>query len=188
MILLSLFYEFFIIGLFLFGGGLAAIPFLQQLAERTGWYTLEQLMDMIAVSEATPGPIGINMATYVGYTVAGFPGGLTATFGLILPSVIIALIVARLLVRFKENPIVKSAFYGLRPASLALIAAAGVSVLRLALLRTGLWAETGAVLNLFDIKAIILAVVLFVLVTVFKKIHPIVFLAVSAAAGMAFGF
>ena len=184
MILISLFFEFFLIGLFLFGGGLAAIPFLQQLGERTGWFALQQLMDMIAVSEATPGPIGINMATYVGYTVAGVPGGVVATFGLVLPTAIIALIVARLLIRFKDNRIVKSAFYGLRPASLALIAAAGASVVQLSLLRMGLWAESGLLVDLLDIRAIALAAVLILLTNVFKKAHPIVFLAGSAVAGM----
>ena len=187
MILIMLFFEFFIIGLLLFGGGLAAIPFLHQLAERTGWYTVEQLMDMLAVSEATPGPIGINMATYAGFSIYGIPGSLAATFGLVLPSVIIALIVARLLVKFKDNSIVKSAFYSLRPASLALIAAAGTSVLRLSLLRFDLWQESGSLFDLFELKAILLAVILFILVSLFKKAHPIVFLTGSAAAGITFG-
>ena len=185
MILFSLFFEFFIIGLLLFGGGLAAIPFLQQLSERTGWFTQGQLMDMIAVSESTPGPIGINMATYVGYTVAGVPGGLIATIGLILPSVVIALVVARLLIRFKENRIVQSAFYGLRPASLALIAAAGVSLVQLSLLRFAEWEESGLLLELFDFRAIALAALLLILTNVFKKVHPMIFLAGSAIAGIA---
>ena len=184
MIYFNLFYEFFIIGPLMFGGGLAAIPFLQQMGERTGWYSTVQLMDMIAISEITPGPIGINMATYVGYTVAGIPGGIIATIALILPMIIISLFVAQFMLRFKENTIVQSAFYGLRPASLALIAAAGIVVLQLSLLRIGLWEETGSLIDLFDTKAIALAIILIIVTNLAKKVHPIVFLACSAVIGM----
>ena len=187
MIYFRLFYEFFLTGLFIFGGGLAAIPFLQNISERTGWYTIEQLMDMIAVSEATPGPIGVNMATYAGYMTAGIPGSAAATLGLIMPSVIISIIVARLLVKFKESNYVNSAFYGLRPASLGLIAAAGFSVLRLSLLTTELWKETGLFTDLIDYKSVLLAVILFPLISRFKA-HPLVFLAGSAAVGIVFRF
>ena len=184
MILFELFYEFLIIGFLIFGGGLAAIPFLQQLSVRTGWFTTEQLVNMIAVSEATPGPIGINMATYVGYSVAGFPGAVVASASLILPSICIALFVARLLARFKENRFVIGAFNGLRPASLALIAAAGVAVLRLSLLRLDVWADTGALLDLFNVKAIALAVILFTVTRIFKKIPMAVLIAGSAIVGV----
>ena len=187
MIYFRLVYEFFITGLFIFGGGLASIPFLQDISTRTGWYTIEQLMDMIAVSEATPGPIGVNMATYVGYTTAGLPGGIAATFALVAPSVTIAIIVARLLTRFKESKLVESAFYGLRPASLGLIAAAGASVLRLSLLNTGLWEETGVFTDLFNYKSLLLAVILFFLISKIKT-HPLIFLAGSAAVGIIFKF
>jgi len=183
MILLELFYEFFIIGLFMFGGGLAAIPFLQQMSEKTGWFTVEQLMDMIAVSGATPGPIRVNLATYVGYIVAGVPGGIVATVGLIAPSVAIALIVARLLARFRESALMDSALYGFRPASLALIATAGLTILRLSLLNTELWEQTGAILDLFDFKAVALAVALLILTNVFKA-HPIIYLAGGALIGI----
>ena len=184
MIYIRLFYEFLIIGPLMFGGGLAVIPFLQQMGERTGWFSTVELMDMIAISEITPGPIGVNLATYVGYTIAGIPGGIIATFALILPATIISMLVARFLLTFKENGIVKSAFYGLRPASLALIAAAGVTVLQLSLLRVELWTETGALLDLFDIRAIALAIILFLLTNIFKKINPIIFLSGSAVAGI----
>jgi len=183
MILLRLFYEFFITGLFIFGGGLAAIPFLQQMAETTEWFTIQQLMDMIAISEATPGPISVNMATYAGYTVAGVPGGIVATVGLLTPSLIVASIVARLLSRFRDNPYVNSAFYGLRPASLGLIAAAGLTVLRFALLNLELWGESGALLDLFDVRALVLAAVLFPLIIKIKT-HPLFFLAGSAIVGI----
>jgi len=183
MIFLRLFYEFFITGLFMFGGGLAAIPFLQQMSEKTGWFTIEQLMDMIAISESTPGPISVNMATYVGYLTAGVPGGIIATLGLIAPSIVIASIAARLLDRFKESSLVDSAFYGLRPASLGLIAAAGLAVLRLSLLNVTLWEQTGSFFDLVDVKSVALAVVLFLLIRKFKA-HPLIFLAGSAVVGI----
>ena len=188
MILLRLFFEFFKTGLFVFGGGLAAVPFLQEISEKTGWFTIEQLMDMIAVSEATPGPIGVNMATYVGYTVAGLPGGLVATLALISPSVIIACIIARLLSKFRENPNVEAAFYGLRPASLALISAAGVAVFRLSFFHFDIWAETGFISDLFDIKALVLAALLLPIIYKCSKVHPLVFLAASSIVGILLKF
>ena len=187
MIYLRLLFEFFKTGLFVFGGGLAAIPFLKDISEKTGWYTMQQLMDMIAVSEATPGPIGVNMATYAGFSTAGLPGGLVATLGLMIPSVVISLIIARLLAKFKESSLVSSAFYGLRPASLGLIAAAGFTVLRLSLLNAALWEETGALTDLFNYKAIALAVILFVMINRFKS-HPLIFLAGSAIVGVMLKF
>jgi len=183
MILLQLFYEFFITGLFMFGGGLAAIPFLQQMSERTGWFTIQQLMDMIAISETTPGPIGVNMATYAGYMVAGVPGGIIATLGLLAPSIIIASVVARLLSRFRESKLVGYTFYGLRPASLGLIAAAGLTVLRLSLLDFDRWEQTGLLISLFDIRTLLLAAVLFFLTNKFK-VHPVFFFAGSAVVGI----
>lgn len=187
MIFLRLFYEFFKTGLFTIGGALAAIPFLQEMSVKTGWFTQAELADMIAISESTPGPIGINMATYVGFTTAGPAGGVIASLGLITPSLIIVLTIARLLQKFRDNKIVDSAFYGLRPASTGLIAAAGFSVLRLSLLHTELWKQTGAIVDLFDVKAIILAAVLFFLTNKFKA-HPVVYLAGSAAVGVLLKF
>ena len=124
MILIQLFYEFFKAGLFAVGGGLATLPFLQDISAKTGWFTLDQLADMIAISECTPGPIGVNMATYVGFSTAGVPGALAATLGLIAPSIIVILIIAGFLKRFQDNRYVQAAFYGLRPASTGLIGAA----------------------------------------------------------------
>jgi len=183
MILLRLFYEFFLTGLFIFGGGLSSIPFLQQMSENTGWFTTEELMNMIAVSESTPGPISVNMATYVGYATIGVPGGIVATIALIIPSIVIASITARLLGHFRENVHVNATLYGLRPASLGLIASAGLVVLRLSLLNTELAEQTGSLIDMFDIKAIVLAVVLFVLINRLKA-HPIIFLACSAVVGI----
>ncbi|MDR2568966.1 MAG: chromate transporter [Oscillospiraceae bacterium] len=184
MIYIHLFYEFFITGLFMIGGGLAAIPFLQQMGENTGWFTTVELMDIIAISEATPGPIGVNMATYVGYTVSGVPGGIIATLGLLTPSIIIASIVARLLTRFRDSTLVNSTLYGLRPASLGLIAAAGIAVFSLVIFGVELHSLTNMHLQSVDFKALLLAAILFVVTNRFNKAHPIVFLAASAVIGI----
>ena len=195
MIFLRLFFEFFKIGLFSIGGGLATIPFLTELSGRTGWFTTEELANMIAVGESTPGPIGVNMATYVGFTagsqlgpLAGILGSVIATLGLVVPSLLVILIIARILQKFRDNPLVSAAFSGLRPASMALIAAAGCSVLKVSLLNTELYAETGSLPDLFCWKALILAAVLFFCIRRFKKIHPIVWIGLSAAAGIVFRF
>lgn len=193
MMLLRLFYEFFKVGLFAIGGGMATFPFLTDLAAKTGWYTQAQLVDMVAIAESTPGPIGVNTATYVGFTVAGIPGALTATIGLITPSVIIILIIARVLARFRDSKLVQNVFYGLRPASTGLIAAAGFSVVLLAL--TG--AQVDSVQGLLHWQGsihwpgILLAAVLLVLtrrVKQTKNLHPVVFIALSAVVGIVFRF
>ena len=189
MIYLQLFWEYFKAGLFAVGGGMATIPFLYEISDRTGWFSHRDLANMLAVSESTPGPIGVNMATYVGYVTGMKEGGvmnailgaLTASIGLVMPSLIVILIVAAMLKRFKNSPLVQKTFYGLRPASTGLIAAAGLSV---------------AISNLFDEaassvnwKGCILAVVLWVLtnkVSKTKKLHPIVFIGFSALVGIVF--
>ncbi len=188
---LLLFWEFLKIGLFSVGGGMATLPFLYDLSDSTGWFTHAQLADMLAVSESTPGPVGINMATYVGYTVGGFGGALLATLGVILPGTVIVLIIAGMLDKFRGNKYVDAAFYGLRPASTGLIAAAGVSVVSIALLNTSLYAATGNLLDLISVKAVILAAVLWVLTNLVKptkKLHPVVFIAASAVVGIVFSF
>ncbi len=186
MLYLRLFWEFFKTGLFAIGGGLATLPFLQDMSERTGWFTSAQLADMLAVSESTPGPIGVNMATYVGFTTAGIPGALAATVGLVAPSVIVILIVAAFLKAFRDSKWVSAAFYGLRPASTALVAAAGISVVPIALLHTG---ETG--LAFLNLPAIALAAVLLVCTNWIPRVkgwHPIVFIGISAVIGIVLGF
>ena len=187
MIYLRLFIEFFRAGLFAVGGGLATLPFLYDISTRTGWFTHAQLADMVAVSESTPGPIGVNMATYVGFTIGGLPGAVIATIGLITPSVIVILIVVQILDRFSSNHYVQDAFYGLRPASIGLIAAALFLVVKIALLDTAAYAASGALTDLFRPKAIVLAVILYFAM---KKInlHPIVFLAASAVVGILLRF
>jgi len=191
MTLLRLFWEFFKIGAFSVGGGMATLPFLYDMSDRLGWFSYDQIADMLAVSESTPGPIGINMATYTGYTTAGILGSIAATLGMILPGIIIVLIVVSALDKFRGNRYVDAAFYGLRPASTGLIAAAGILVIEIALLDLKLFSETGRLLDAFDIKAILLAAVILVLTRWFKptkKLHPIVFIAFSAVVGIAFSF
>ena len=186
MIYLRLFIEFAKIGLFTVGGGMACVPFLLALSEKTGWFTQSQLLDMIAISESTPGPLGINMATYVGYTTCGILGSFIATMGIVLPTVLLVLCIAKFLQSFKDNKYVQGAMYGLRPASTGLIAAAGVSVAVLSLvnidaIKAGAWAQA------LDPKAIVMAAVLLVLtnyVKQTKKLHPVVFIAASAAVGV----
>jgi chromate transporter len=195
---LRLFYEFFKTGLFAVGGGMATLPFLKAIGETTGWYTYSDLMNMLAVSESTPGPIGINMATYVGFTVGGVPGAVIATIGEVTPSIIVILIVAAILKSFRDNKYVNMAFYGLRPASTGLIGAACVAVILEVL--TSVQTSSGAgILTTFSLaegsllnwQGLALAAVLLVLTNWVKKVkdfHPIVFIALSAVVGVVFRF
>ena len=188
---LRLFWEFFKTGLFAVGGGMATHPIMYDISDQTGWFTHSMLADMVAVSESTPGPIGVNMATYVGFVTGGVPGAVIATVGLVTPSVIVILLIARVLKAFRENQYVDAGFYGLRPCSIGLIAAAGVLVIKLALFNTELYASTGALLDLFNFKALILAAVLLVATRCIKKLkglHPIVFILASAVIGIVFSF
>lgn len=190
MILLKLFYEFMKIGLFTVGGGMACVPFLLALSEKTGWYTEAQLLDMIAISESTPGPIGINMATYTGYTVEGIVGAVIATLGIVIPTVILVLCIAKFLESFKDNKYVLGAMYGLRPASTGLIAAAGVSVAILSLVNTDAFmAREWA--SVVEPKSIVLAAILLILTNKVKKtknLHPVFYIAASAVVGIVFRF
>ena len=188
-LLIQLFLEFFKIGLFAVGGGLATIPFLHQLAEKYTWFTVETLVDMIAISESTPGAMGVNMATYVGFHIKGILGGLAAPLSLVLPSVIIIIIISKILDRFKTSAIVQNALYGLRAASTALIAAAGIGVAKIAFLHVG---EDGSLAfsELFSIinwKAIVLALAIWYGLVKWKK-HPILYIVVAAVTGIVFQF
>ncbi len=196
MLYLKLFYEFFKTGLFTIGGGMATIPFLYRMSDATNWFTYDDLANMIAVSESTPGPIGVNMATYVGYITGMQEGGqlhaalgaATATLGLVTPSIIVILIVAMFLRSFRDNKYVNNAFYGLRPASMGLVAAAGLSVV---------------INNLFDPRSLeqgfnpsainwigwSLAIVLWIFTNKVKKtkgLHPIILILASAVVGIIF--
>ena len=183
MIYLRLFWEFFKTGLFAVGGGLATLPFLYDMGERTGWFTAQEVADMLAVSESTPGPIGINMATYTGFTAAGPLGSAVAILGIVTPSIIIILLIAAFLKSFRDNRYVKGAFYGIRPASTALISAAGLTVAAGALLRLGAWQGISRFWTILDWRAAALTVAVVLLSRKFKKLHPVIFILGAAAAG-----
>jgi len=182
-LLWSLYWEFFKVGLFAIGGGMATFPFLAKLAVKTGWYTQQELINMIAISESTPGPIGVNMSTYVGFHTAGVLGSLISTLGLVSPSIVVILIIAQFLKKFGESKYVKAAMYGLRAASAGLIAAAGLSVAWMVLLHQDAL-QTHDFLHVLNFPAICVAVIIFFLIKKYKKIHPVVFLALSAIVGI----
>lgn len=188
MNLLRLFFEFFKTGLFAVGGGMATVPFLQDMGVRTGWFTNAELTTMIAVSESTPGPIGVNMATYVGFETAGPLGAVVATLGLITPSIIVIIIIAGFLQRFRQSKTVDNIFFGLRPASTALIAAAGLSVAWSVFTVAEPLAETA--LPAVHWPSVLLAAAVFVCMkyTRLKKLHPIVFIAAAAVVGAVLQF
>ena len=175
MIYLQLFWEFFKTGLFAIGGGMATVPFLFDISAKTGWFTASELANMIAISESTPGPIGVNMATYVGFETAGILGGVIATLGLATPSVIIIMLVAKILTRFRDNPLVDTVFRYLRPAVIGLILFALWQLVPLTFL--------GAEKNILILPVIAFAVLLFCLLK-FKKVHPIVWIGVGAVFGL----
>ena len=194
MILCKLFWEFCKTGLFAIGGGMATVPFLREIADKTGWFTAGQLADMIAVSESTPGPLGVNMATYVGYTVGssqlgspwmGIVGAVTATLGLIFPSIVIVLCISFFLKRFRTSTLVDAALYGLRPASVALISAAGVEIVLFAILRVDSIYQIGAAQ--LSWKSVALAAGVYAgtnLIPKLRKLHPIWFILLSAIVGV----
>ena len=189
MILLRLYWEFCKIGLFSVGGGLATLPFLYSLGTRTGWFTVGEVADMLAISESTPGPIGVNMTTYVGFNCGGVAGAVCATLGIVTPSILVILLVAAALEAFRKNRYVEAAFYTLRPASTGLIASAGWSVLVLVLLRMEQYRESGVLLQLFNGRNILLFALLWALTNLvkpLKKLHPIVFIAFAAVCGIVF--
>ena len=189
MIYLRLFWEFFKVGLFSVGGGLATLPFLYSLGAKTGWFGTADVANMLAVSESTPGPIGVNMATYVGFDCGGVLGGVVATLGLVTPSVIVIVLIAMALQAFRTNKYVDAAFYTLHPASTGLIAAAGWSVFALVLVNLDAYRATYRLVDLIQWKNLILFAVIWVLTNLvkpLKKLHPVVFLALAAVVGIVF--
>ena len=183
MLLLNVFWEFFKIGLFAVGGGPATIPFLFELSNKTGWFTNRELTNMIAISESTPGPIGLNMATYVGFQTLGFFGGLVSTFGLVFPSVVVIIIIAKFMANFSNNMYVKKAFWGIRPAVTALIASAVISMIKASLF---IISEAGEMSPAWG--SIIICVVAFGLLQVpkLKKLHPGLWILTAAVIGIIF--
>ena len=184
MIYLTLFWTFLKIGLFTFGGGYAMIPLIQSEVFAHGWLEPEELINFIAVSESTPGPFAVNISTYVGSELAGPLGSLCATLGVILPSFVIILIVARAYDRFRESRFVKGCMSGLKPAVVGLIAAAVLSVARTVLFPDGI-AFSALSTTAFWVSLAIFAVML---TLALKKVHPILLICISAAVGVAAGY
>ncbi len=181
LLLFTLMYAFFRTGLFALGGGLATIPFLYEMIEKYHWFTTEMLMNMIAVSESTPGPMGVNMATYVGFHVTNsIVGAITTTLSLVAPSIIVCCLVAKALQKFKDSPLVQHAFYGLRPAVTAMIASAGFDIFV-----TTLFGEKGLSFHISWINAILI-VIMYFFVKKFNKLHPIVIVCICALLGIVF--
>lgn len=171
MIYFKLFLEFFHIGLFSFGGGYATLPFLYHIADVQKWYTTKELTDMIAVSSITPGPVGVNVATFAGFKTAGILGSLIATTSVILPSFIIVIIISKILEQFKHNKYVRSVIYTLKPAGCGLLAAVGVDMF----------------INNINIPGMVLLAGLF-FASLTEKRDPLFYLAVSALVGLIAGF
>lgn len=193
MIFLELYFRFFMVGLFAVGGGLATLPFLTAMGETTGWFTPIDISNMVAISESTPGPIGINMATYIGYQIGsqlgepfGILGSIVASLGEVTPAVTIIIIVSKMLMKFRDSKYVEYTFYGLRAASVGLIAAAWLGVAKIAFYNSEAIAQSGNILMAVDYKSIILSALVFFLATKFKKIHPIALIALSAVVGIIF--
>ena len=187
MTLLTLFLEFVKTGFFTIGGGLAIIPFLTEMSQRHSWFLESELLDMIAIAEAAPGPLGANMAAYVGYGVAGVAGVFVAVLGLILPALLMVTIIAKFLTGFSNNQYIKDAFYGLRPVVCAMIASASWTLIRSTIFTLDLFKETRNFLDFVDIKALVLFAVLLFLYKKFNK-HPVFYLIGAALAGIVFKF
>ena len=193
MIFLELYIRFFMVGLFAVGGGLATLPFLTSMGETTGWFDAVDISNMVAISESTPGPIGINMATYIGYQVGselgapfGIVGSIIASLGEVTPCILIILIISGMLMKFRDSKYVEYAFYGLRAASVGLITAAWLGVAKIAFWNSEAFAQSENFLMAIDYKSIILSAVIFFLITKFKKIHPIALIVLSAVVGIIF--
>ena len=186
MIYLQLFWEFFKVGLFTVGGGMAAVPLLLSMADSTGWFTQDFVVQMIAISESTPGPIGINMATYAGYTVGGIPGGIIASIATAIPGVVIVVLVSRALQKFSESNLVKDAFYGLRPAVTALIAYAAFTIINKTMIY---FTKFGTVpfLESFSWQKVLFFGVMLYGIMKFKK-HPVIYIVIAAVVGIVFKF
>lgn len=184
--MLRLIWEFFKTGLFAVGGGMATIPFLQDMAKNYGWFSEADLLDMIAVSESTPGAIGINIATFAGFKSYGFPGAILATISLITGPIIIVLIISRMMAKFKNSQTIENMFTTIRPATAGLILGAMSSVMVITLFDVDLFRASGNIIDLLrPIPIALFAVFLFALIK-FKKIHPLAIIAISAILGVVF--
>jgi chromate transporter len=180
--LLFLFSQFFKIGLFSVGGGYATLPFLYELADAYGWFSREDVGNMLAVAQSLPGAIGVNLSAYTGFLYAGIPGSFAAALGLVSPSIVIIVIIARLLGAFKQNKTIAALFAGFRPAGAGLLSAAAFAAIAVSLYVPGwrIWYEA------LRWREAVLFVVLFFLIFKFKK-HPVVYIAAAGLAGIALG-
>ena len=189
MILLKLFFTFFKIGLFTFGGGYAMLPLIEEEVVRNGWMDTSDLVNFIAVSESTPGPFAVNVSTYVGCEVAGVLGSLCTTLGVIMPSFIVILVVAKCFEKFKSSKTVKGCMSGLKPAVIGLIANAVISVGRTAFFPESVY-PNGISISFVTDLAFYVSLVTFVLTAVLalKKVHPILIICLSAVIGIVCGY
>lgn len=185
MIYFLLFFEFFKTGLFAVGGGLATLPFLYDISAKYGWFSNAQLIDMLAISESTPGPIGVNMATYAGFTTAGFFGSIIATLGLVTPSVIVILIIAKILEKFEDSVYVKASFTALRPCVCALICGAALEIFRVSLVDLSKFSGISSILSIINVKSVVLFALVLFFTNKFKK-HPIFYIIAAAIVGIIF--
>ena len=184
MIYLLLFLTFFKIGAFTFGGGYAMIPLIQQEVIGHGWLASEDIVNFIAISESTPGPFAINMATFVGVHTGGFFGAVCATLGVVLPSFIIIMLVAKFYLKFKSSKTVNACMNGLRPAVIGLIGSAALSI------AVEVFFPNTITLSHFISYSFITSLLIFALcmILIFKKISPIIIIAVAASLGIAAGY
>lgn len=184
MIYFELFWTFFKIGLFTFGGGYAMLPLIQKEVLAHNWISSDELVNFVAVSESTPGPFAVNMSTYIGSEMGGILGSLCATLGVVLPSFIIILIVAKCYEKFKNSSIVKGCMSGLKPTVIGLIGSAVISIALTVLFPASI------TLSVFTSLAFYISVAIFLVMAVlsFKKVHPILIILMSAAIGIAVGY
>ncbi len=185
MIYLQLFWEFFKTGLFSIGGGLATLPFLRNISEKFEWYTLDELANMLAVSESTPGPIGVNMATFAGFNTAYILGAVLASLAIVTPSVITICIIAKFLKKYRENRIVNSVFYTLKPASAAIATASVMNIFIASIMNVPTNGASASLSQILNLPALALFAAAFIATLFFsKKLHPIAFIAIGAVAGI----
>ena len=184
MIYLKLFLTFLKIGALTFGGGLAMLPLMQEEVLANGWLPSEDIINFIAVSESTPGPFAINMATYIGSQVGGFLGAVCATLGVVVPSFVIILAVAKFYEKFKSSTIVSGLMTGLKPAVVGLIGAAALSIFFMVFI------PSGFTFGIFKDVKFYASLVIFILslILIFKKLHPIIIICLSAVLGIATGY
>ena len=175
-----LYYEFLKIGLFAIGGGYATLPFLFHIQSQYNWFSVDELTNMIAVSNVTPGPVGINMATYVGYTTASFIGSFLATLAIITAPFILVIIAAKLFDKFKNSELLCAIFSGLRPASCALLTFIGLGLVNSTLFKNE---ELSFVFSTFDVKAVVLFLLLLIPFSFFKK-QPLLVIVAGAVGGI----